>query len=199
LNAVFQALLGLPSFVNDLLTHWNTLESTWVDWGGLVQNFCLLVSFKEAGNQKGVSNAIEKFGKDMDKVLPHFEGFHMQDAHEFLVLFCDSLQVELTKIMSSLQENFVGPIEENFGFQLEETRTCCRCRHQTRKLKRDFVLRLDMPTESKEAKSEPWTIQTLFKKTMKGKLNYPCQVFEFAMRANLLKRPEIVQFRPLVF
>ena len=65
----------------------------------------------------------------------------MQDVHEFLVLFCESLESQYVKLGHK-----INPFSENFHFQLEEQKVCCECQHLTEKIKEDFVLRLDMPS-----------------------------------------------------
>ena len=65
----------------------------------------------------------------------------MQDVHEFLVLFCESLESQYVKLGHKS-----NPFSENFHFQLEEQKVCSECQHLTEKIKEDFVLRLDMPS-----------------------------------------------------
>ena len=87
----------------------------------------------------------------------------MQDAHEFLVFFCDYVQTHLSSTESSQK---VSPMSENFHFILEEERVCFRCKHSTRRPKKDFVFRLDMP--EKKSSQADHSIQTLLKKTLLG-------------------------------
>ena len=127
---------------------------------GLVQLLINVAKLKNLGHQENVNEAIGLFRKKLDKALPQFHRNRMQDAHEFLVSFCDHSQTELTN------GNLTSPIEENFAFKLEETRTCCRCNHATKLPKDDLCLRLDMPESS--TVNNAFTLQALVEKTLNG-------------------------------
>ena len=145
---MLQALLGTKCFDNDLITACS-IESSMVAREGLVQSFSQLSRFKNKGNQTETNRAISKLRKDLSKDLPQFVSIQMQDAHEFLVFFCDHLANQFVKLG---QES--NPFSDNFHFQLEEQRVCCRCRHSAEKIKGEFVLRIDMPSSSSQDDSE---------------------------------------------
>ena len=133
---------------------------------GLSGPFLELVASKVDGKQDEVSQVIWKFRKQLNEILPQFEGFQMHDAHEFLVFFSETLQNESSKLMKSVHcQEFVDPILENFGYQLQETRECMRCHHETTVKKNDFFLRLDMPSQNSSTR---FTMQSLLEKTLKG-------------------------------
>jgi uncharacterized UBP type Zn finger protein len=158
---VLQALLGTKCFDNDLITACSK-ESSMAARAGLVQSFSQLSRFKNEGNQTETNRAISKLRKDLNKDLPQFVSIQMQDAHEFLVSFCDHLENQFVKLG---QES--NPFSDNFHFQLEEQRVCCRCRHSAEKIKGEFVLRIDMPCSSSQDNSEDLpSTQTLLKKTL---------------------------------
>ncbi len=167
-------MLGLPSFANDLLSLKSEFSDKELDTSkGLVGSFLELVSHKEAGKQDDVNEVVWRFRKKLKEILPQFEG--MQDAHEFLVSFSDNLQQETTKLMKSIDINdFINPITENFGYKLQESRTCMRCQHTTEGSKSDFVLRLDMPTSEASTSaaasngSSRLTMQSMLEKTLQG-------------------------------
>lgn len=116
---------------------------------GLVQSFSQLSRFKNEGNQTETNRAISKLRKHLSKDLPQFVSIQMQDAHEFLVFFCDHLANQFVKLGHES-----NPFSDNFHFQLEEQRVCCRCRHTAEKIKGEFVLRIDMPCGSSQDDSE---------------------------------------------
>ena len=87
----------------------------------------------------------------------------MQDAHEFLIFFCDTFNTHLLK-MAKENATLKCPFNQTFQFKLTETKKCSQiqCRHESTKSRCDFVLRLDMPTET----SSTVSVQSLVKKTM---------------------------------
>ena len=144
---MLQALLGTKCFDNDLINA-GSIESMATS-EGLVQSFSQLSRFKNEGNQTETNRAISKLRKDLNKDLPQFVSIQMQDAHEFLVSFCDHLENQFVKL--GQESNLFS---DNFHFELEEQRVCCRCRHSTEKIKGEFVLRIDMPCSSSQDDSE---------------------------------------------
>jgi len=153
LNAVLQALLGTNSFVSDLF------NSSHVGDDNLIFSFNQLSLFKEEGNQTRTRFQMRQLRTELEKALP-MKLNRMQDVHEFLVLFCESLASRYVKL--GLKSN---PFSENFHFQLEEERVCRQCHNLTEKNKEDFVLRLDLPSSPTET-GERHSTQTLLKNTL---------------------------------
>ena len=137
--AVLQCLLGQPSFLDDVLS----MDIKEPD-PGLVQTLQNVAKFKNLGQQDNVNDAIKSFRKQVDKALPQFKGNRMHDAHEFLVSLFDHMLIELGKTKST------SPIEDNFAFKLQETRTCFKCKHASQFTKEDHCLRLDMPEANEQ-------------------------------------------------
>ena len=125
---------------------------------GLVQSFSQLSRLKNEGNQTETNRAISKLNKDLRKDLPQFVSIQMQDAHEFLVSFCDHLENQFVKL--GQESNLFS---DNFHFELEEQRVCCRCRHSTEKIKGEFVRRIDMPCSSSQGPGDEDTSSILNK------------------------------------
>ena len=122
---MLQALLGTHCFANDLKQGSELAEDE-----DMVQIFSEISRFKKEGNQKKTSQAIVQLRHKLSKALPQLVIIRMQDAHEFLVFFCEHLEKLFVKLG---QEK--NPFSENFHFQLEEERVCCRCHHLTEKVK----------------------------------------------------------------
>ena len=100
--------------------------------------------------------------KNLHKELPQFVSIQMQDAHEFLISFCDHLANKFVKLG---QVN--NPLSENFHFQLEEQRSCCQCFQSSKRIKGEFVLQIEMPNSSSktidDSQEELLSTQSLLK------------------------------------
>ena len=155
---MLQALLGTHCFANDLKQGSELAEDE-----DMVQIFSEISRFKKEGNQKKTSQAIVQLRHKLSKALPQLVIIRMQDAHEFLVFFCEHLEKLFVKLG---QEK--NPFSENFHFQLEEERVCCRCHHLTQKVKEDFVLRIDMPSSPVATTEKIHTMKMLLGKTLLG-------------------------------
>ena len=128
LNACLQALLNCPSFNAKLLECAPILEhSPTNDIGKLFDVFVRIAQYKKSGRQDSVREQLYEFRNCLKKSLPQIAVGLMQDAHEFLVFFCDYLGSDIAKLLASKEESLENsPIAQNFHFQLEEKRICCR-------------------------------------------------------------------------
>ena len=168
LNAVLQALLGQSNFNSSLLNCGKFVEENSTNEDGkLLSKFIKIAQSRESGLQESVREALYGLRKCLKTCLPQFgDPGLMQDAHEFLIFFCDTFNTQLLKMEAYPKENATlkCPFNQTFQFQLTETKKCSQsqCRHESTKSKSDFVLRLDMPTET----SPTVSIQSLVKKTM---------------------------------
>ena len=149
-------MLGHDTFASDLRREASDSKIN------LIRSFHQISTFKEDGNQGRVKEWIKKFRQDLSEALPQFVGFSMQDAHEFLVFFCDYIQTNLAKELESKATS----ITENFGFKMEETRLCCRCKYESKITKEDMIFRLDLPDTN--AQKELHSVQNLLAKTTLG-------------------------------
>ena len=156
LNAVIQALLGQSNFNLALLNCGKFLEENSTNESGkLLSNFIKIAKSRQLGDQELVRDDLYNLRKCLKTCLPQF-GDRMQDAHEFLIFFCDTFSSHL-KEKSILK----CPFNQTFQYQLTETKQCVECSHKSSKPKKDFILRLDMPTGA-----STMTIQSLLKKTL---------------------------------
>lgn len=141
MNAVLQALMGIPPFAKDLL------QRDILDHEEL-QKDCLYVALARLFERQSLLQAVTtsdlKNVKDaIARNARQFAGNFQQDAHEFLCQLVDQMERDMMPCISANKEVAAkAPTARNFYSKVKHTLTCCSCANSSEmaELYHDFSL-----------------------------------------------------------
>ena len=118
-NAALQSLLGLPPFLNDMISLFSCMRNNHCRTLAAVTKLMLL---RQMGLQKSISEYLCHLRAIFAEIDPVFFEKKMQDTSEFLVRLLSAMQTEIET--GRLAAN---PVSDNFQYQTIESYTCIKC------------------------------------------------------------------------
>ena len=134
-NAALQSLLGLPPFLNDMVSLMSVLKNSSCRTSRAVAKLMVL---RQEGLSDSVFNHLNDT-RDLFGDIDHaFRGTQMQDANEFLLCLLNTIKDEISALSTT-----ANPVRDNFQYQAVERHTCLKCR--TTELKRQICWFVSVP------------------------------------------------------
>ncbi|XP_036399243.1 ubiquitin carboxyl-terminal hydrolase 37-like [Megalops cyprinoides] len=125
MNATLQCLFGLHHFINEIRR-----PGVWRPELGshLFKSLSDVHSARASGNMHHKAELLRTFKMAVANGFGDFSGDEQQDAHEFLSVLLSQLKEEWESLKRrGALDAHACPVESNFDFRLQVTRTCCRC------------------------------------------------------------------------
>merc|ERR1719204_2895007 len=205
MNSVLQCLLaGCPDFSSEVIAAAGTVLARKEAGVGLTQTLARVADLRcgiwTEVVRENITKALDALKKELVKICPQFDGYEMQDAHEFLISLLDAIKEEQTPKNPEGNPDEIpkveeGPAEEvqngssnqaaatatnlvdrSFQFEMTSTRHCNICDKRTTENLQEHIFKLSLPkaTPSKEGLPQPEGIQLLLNKTMEQKSKFHC-------------------------
>jgi len=193
MNAVLQALFGLPVFVS-------SLKSFLAEFEGIAEEVSLLNAVNKLIETTETENR-EKALNDLRNIIIEkhqiFDNFDMHDAQEFLQILLQNLAQECAVLRS--QKSFLEcPISKTFQISFQHTRKCTKCKLENEAPEEfDYSLSLTVPDTPSSVQS---CISTFFNTSTIQKTCSDCSQFydhHQTTRISKLPRVLIVHFQRL--
>ncbi|KAK1889445.1 Ubiquitin carboxyl-terminal hydrolase 37 [Dissostichus eleginoides] len=132
MNSSLQSLLTLENFVQDLQRQKQV-------WDPLCDAQLEFLAIKDAHTSSDINSKrglLYSFKHVVSVQAPEFRDYEQKDAHEFITSVLDqmrNLSPLLQDIATCMGQTYTCPVERNMVFQMENIRTCKRCRKQSRR------------------------------------------------------------------
>jgi len=193
MNAVLQALFGLPVFVSSLKSFLAEIEGI-AEEGSLLNAVNKLIETTETENREKALNDLRNIIIEKHQI---FDNFDMHDAQEFLQILLQNLAQECAVLRS--QKSFLEcPISKTFQISFQHTRKCTKCKLEKEASEEfDYSLSLTVPDTPSSVQS---CISTFFNTSTIQKTCSDCSLFydhHQTTRISKLPRVLIVHFQRL--
>lgn len=185
MNAVLQALFGMPVFISALKSFLSNIEAP---PASLLNAVAILLEATETEDREKALNDLRNIIIEKHEI---FDNYDMHDAHEFLQILLQNLAAECAMIISSFP-NLKCPITETFQITSRLTRTCSneKCKKETDGKEYGFNLSLNVPDNPSGVQS---CISSFFNKSSMEKTCQLCkQNIEHIQMTRLEKIPRVL-------